>query len=112
MKRIGRWLRANAEPTLALAIAIVFGALGVLDVLGPDSSIINAAVLLTLALLAATLLRDRASVDQALTAIATVRSASGPELGHAYAASTAPIPCGSARRRPPRRSAGSSWRSA
>jgi hypothetical protein len=55
MKRIGRWLPANAEPTLALAIAIVFGALGVLDVLGPDSSIVNAAVLLTLALLAATL---------------------------------------------------------
>jgi hypothetical protein len=54
MKRIGRWLPANAEPTLALAIAIVFGA-GVLDVLGPDSSIVNAAVLLTLALLAATL---------------------------------------------------------
>lgn len=85
MKRIGRWLRANAEPTLALAIAIVFGALGVLDVLGPDSSIVNAAVLLTLALLAATLLRDRASVDQALTAMSTVRSASGPELSQAYA---------------------------
>jgi hypothetical protein len=85
MRRIGRWLRANAEPTLALAIAIVFGTLGVLDVLGPDSSIINAAVLLTLALLAATLLRDRSSVDQALTAIATVRSAGGPELGQAYA---------------------------
>ena len=112
MKRIGRWLRANAEPTFALAIAIVFSALGVLDVLGSDNSIINAAVLLTLALLAATLLRDRASVDQALAAIAMVRSVSGPELSQAYAASTAPIPCGSARRRPPRRSAGSSWRSA
>ena len=85
MRRIGRWLRANAEPTLALAIAIVFGTLGVLDVLGPDSSIVNAAVLLTLALLAATLLRDRSSVDQALSAIATVRSAAGPELGQAYA---------------------------
>ena len=85
MRRIGRWLRANAEPTLALAIAIVFGTLGVLDVLGPDSSIVNAAVLLTLALLAATLLRDRSSVDQALSAIATVRSAAGAELGQAYA---------------------------
>jgi len=85
MRRFGRWLRANAEPMLALTIAIVFGLLGVLDVLGPDSSVINAAVLLTLALLAATLLRDRSSVGEALTAIATVRSASGPELSQAYA---------------------------
>jgi hypothetical protein len=85
MRRFGRWLRANAEPMLALTIAIVFGMLGVLDVLGPDSGVINAAVLLTLALLAATLLRDRSSVGEALTAIATVRSASGPELSQAYA---------------------------
>src|SRR5690242_21945801 len=85
MRRFGRWLRANAEPMLALTIAIVFGLLGVLDVLGPHSSVINAAVLLTRALLAATLLRDRASVGEALTAIATVRSPSGPEPSQAYA---------------------------
>ena len=85
VKRIGRWLRANAEPTLALTIAIAFGVLGVLDVLGPDSGIVNAAVLLTLALLAATLLRDRASVERALHAMSAVRSVSGPELGQAYA---------------------------
>jgi hypothetical protein len=86
MKRFGRWIRANAEPVLALAIAVTFGLLGVLDVIGPETGIVNAAVLLVLALLSATLLRDRSSVDRALGNIATVRAVSGPELSEAFAA--------------------------
>jgi hypothetical protein len=100
MKRIGRWLPANAEPTLALAIAIVFGALGVLDVLGPDSSIVNAAVLLTLALLAATLLRDRASVDQALNAMSAVGPPAAPSLARPTLRRAATQTAGSSRAAP------------
>lgn len=86
MRRLGRWIRANAEPVLALAIAVTFGLLGVLDVLGPDTSVVNAAVLLVLALLAATLLRDRSHVERAMHNFAAVQTASGPELSEAYAA--------------------------
>lgn len=85
MRRFGSWLRSNAEGFLALVIAISFGLLGVLDVLGPDNSIINAAILLTLALLAATLLRDRTSAAKALVDISAVRTVSGPEVGQAHA---------------------------
>jgi hypothetical protein len=58
MRRFGQWLVDNADGMLVLTIAITVGALGVLDVLGGEE--INAAILLTLALLAATLLRETA----------------------------------------------------
>jgi len=85
MRRFGRWLRANAEGFLALSIAIVFGLLVVLDVFGPNSSVVNGAILLTLALIAVTLLRDRASVERALLNVSAVLVASGPEVGQAQA---------------------------
>ena len=86
MRRLGRWIRANAEPVLALAIAVTFGLLGVLDVIGPDTGVVNAAVLLVLALLAATLLRDRSHVERAMHNFAAVQTASGPELSESFAA--------------------------
>ncbi|MGH3566331.1 MAG: hypothetical protein ACRDRH_09915 [Pseudonocardia sp.] len=86
MRRFGGWLRANADVFLALVIAVSFGLLGVLDVLGPDDDqIVNAAILLTLALLAATLLRDRRAVGRALIDMSSVRLVSGPDVGQAHA---------------------------
>ncbi|MGI5132545.1 hypothetical protein ACQEVB_37485 [Pseudonocardia sp. CA-107938] len=85
MLRFGRWLRANAEAFLALAIAITFGVLTVLDVIGPDDDIINAAILLVLALLVATLLRDRTTLGTALQTMNAVRLVSGSEVGPALA---------------------------
>jgi hypothetical protein len=85
MRRFGRWIRSNAEGFLALAIAIVFGLLTVLDVLGPNSGAINGAILLTLAMVCVTLLRDRSSVERALLNVAAVRLVSGPEVGQAQA---------------------------
>ncbi|HET8640429.1 MAG TPA: hypothetical protein VFM37_00735, partial [Pseudonocardiaceae bacterium] len=57
MGRFTRWLRDNADGSLALAIAGTVGLLAILDVLGAGE--VEAAILLTLALIAATLLRDR-----------------------------------------------------
>jgi hypothetical protein len=71
MRRFGQWFIANADGALALTIAIAIGLLGVLDVLGTDE--VNAAVLLTLALLAATLLRDRRIAARNQTRSAAVR---------------------------------------
>ena len=51
------WLGSNVDGVIALAIALVVAVLGALDVLG--SSAVNSAILLTLAVLATTLLRDR-----------------------------------------------------
>ena len=79
MSRFARWLIGNADGSLALAIAVVAGLLGVLDVLGTDE--IDAAILLTLALLAATLLRDRKLAARAFADNTAVRTVSGPEVG-------------------------------
>lgn len=63
MARFTRWLRANADGVVALLVAVTIGVLAVLDVLGTEK--INAAILLVLALLAATLLKDRRSASKA-----------------------------------------------
>ncbi|WP_433273487.1 hypothetical protein ACQPZA_22605 [Pseudonocardia xinjiangensis] len=78
MRRFGQWLVDNADGMLALTIAITVGALGVLDVLGGEE--INAAILLTLALLAATLLRDRKIATNNLNQSAAVRLVHGAEV--------------------------------
>jgi|GEM_PF-391146 len=79
MSRFARWLIRNADGSLALAIAVSVGLLAVLDILGTEK--VDAAVLLTLALLAATLLRDRLLASKALADRSTVRTVSGPEVG-------------------------------
>jgi hypothetical protein len=71
MRRFGQWFITNADGALALTIAITIGLLGVLDVLGAEE--VNAAILLTLALLAATLLRDRRIAARNLQLSAAVR---------------------------------------
>jgi len=71
MGRLGRWLAGNAEGAMALAIAAASGILGLLDVFGTDE--IDAAVLLVLALIAATLLRGRKLAANALARSEVVR---------------------------------------
>lgn len=83
MGRFARWLRSNADGSLALAIAGTVGLLGVWEILEPDQ--VNAAILLTLALLAATLLRDRTLTARALTDNSAVRLVSGAEVGRVHA---------------------------
>jgi hypothetical protein len=78
MARFTRWLRANADGVVALLIAVTVGILAILDVLGAEK--INAAILLVLALLAATLLKDRQSAAKAADTSA-VRQLSGLEYG-------------------------------
>lgn len=84
MRRLVQWLIDNADGSLALAIAVTVGVLGVLDVLGTDE--VNAAILLTLALLAATLLRDRALAAKAIAQSAAVRLVNGSEVDRLSAA--------------------------
>ncbi|HKS46793.1 MAG TPA: hypothetical protein VJT49_17110 [Amycolatopsis sp.] len=83
MARLAAWLRGNADGFLALVIAAVVALLGVFDVFGTEQ--INAAVLLTLALLATTLLRDRRFAARALAETFAVRLVNGPEVGRVHA---------------------------
>ena len=78
MVRFTGWLRANADGIVALLIAVTVGVLAVLDVLGTEK--VNAAILLVLALLAATLLKDRRSASRAADTSA-VRQLSTLEVG-------------------------------
>lgn len=83
MVRFTKWLRANVDGVVALLIAATVGVLAVLDVLGADT--VNAAILLVLALLAVTLLKDRQSASKALTDTVAVRQLSGVEVGQEHA---------------------------
>jgi hypothetical protein len=83
MIRFTKWLRANADGAVALLVAVTVGILAVLDVLGTQQ--INAAVLLVLALIAVTLLKDRISTSKALSDTQTVRQLSGVQVGQNYA---------------------------
>jgi hypothetical protein len=83
MSRFPAWLRSNLDGFLALLIAVVVGLLQVLDVAGTNQ--ISAAILLTLALLATTLLRDRRFAARALDDSSAVRVVHGPEVGRVHA---------------------------
>ena len=83
MARFTRWLRRNADAVLALLVAVVVGVLAVVEVLGADQ--VNAAILLVLALLAATLLQDRRAAAQALTSPSAVRLLNGLEVSQEHA---------------------------
>ncbi|MGH8571048.1 MAG: hypothetical protein ACREX8_00530 [Gammaproteobacteria bacterium] len=85
MARFTRWLRRNIDAVLALLISVVVGILALADVLGTEEDQINAAILIVLALLAATLLRDRRSAAQALESASAVRLLSGLEVSQAHA---------------------------
>jgi hypothetical protein len=81
-----KWLRRNADGVLALLIAATIGVLAVLDVFGTDvlgADTINAAILVVLALLAATLLKDRQTTTKALTDTTTARQLRGTEVSQA-----------------------------
>ncbi len=83
MALLTRWLIRNAEAVLALLVAATVGILALLDVLGVEQ--VNAAILLVLALLAATVLKDRQSIAQRLADAAAVRQLSGAEVGQEHA---------------------------
>lgn len=78
MRSITTWLRRNADGALALLIAITVGLLSVLDVLNQNQ--LSPAILLVLALLATTLLRDRKSEAKRLADLAAVRQLNGVEV--------------------------------
>lgn len=83
MRLFTKWLSRNADGVLALLIAATVGILAILDVFGPDvlgTQTISAAILVVLALLAATLLRDRQSESKALTDMITARQIRGVEV--------------------------------
>ncbi|HEY6425525.1 MAG TPA: hypothetical protein VIY28_20240 [Pseudonocardiaceae bacterium] len=83
MVRFTKWLRGNADGVVALLLAVTVGVLAILDVLGAEK--VNAAILLVLALIAATLLKDRQSTSKALTDAFAVRQLSGVEVGQEHA---------------------------
>lgn len=83
MGRLAAWLKSNADGFFALVIAVTVGMLGVLDILGADE--VNAAILLTLALLSTTLLRDRKFASRALLETSAVRMLSGSEVDRVHA---------------------------
>lgn len=81
MARFTRWVKSNADGVVALVTALVVGLLGILDILGTTE--VSAAILLTLALLATTLLRDRQLAANALRDATTVRVLTGGDVGQA-----------------------------
>lgn len=78
MRRFGLWLLTNLDGAATFAIAATVALLAYLDVAGTEQ--IEAAVLLTLALIAATLLRDRKLAANALAQGAAVRLVNGAEV--------------------------------
>ncbi|HSV66940.1 MAG TPA: hypothetical protein VLJ59_13650 [Mycobacteriales bacterium] len=61
MARIAGWLRGNVDGVVALLLAVCIAILGAVDVLGTGAT--NNAILLVLAVLATTLLRDRTTAN-------------------------------------------------
>ncbi|RJQ79296.1 hypothetical protein D5S17_11295 [Pseudonocardiaceae bacterium YIM PH 21723] len=83
MTRFVGWLRKNADGFFALLLALTVGLLGVLDVLGAEK--VGAATLLILALIAATLLRDRYLSLREVSKNRMVSLLNGIEIGQAHA---------------------------
>jgi hypothetical protein len=83
VSRFLNWLRVNVDGFFALVIALAVGLLGVLDVVG--ASEVSAAILLILALIAATLLRDRQLAARAVRETNAVKLLSGAAIGQAHA---------------------------
>lgn len=82
MVRFTTWLRANADGFVALLVAITVGILAVFEVL--NTANVNAAILLVLALLAVTLLKDRQD-SKTLTDTSAVRQLSSVEISQEHA---------------------------
>jgi hypothetical protein len=83
MARFVAWLRTNVDGFFALVIAVAVGLLGVLDVIGATE--VNAAILLILALIATTLLRDRQLAARELNRNRMVTPLTGIEISGAHA---------------------------
>ncbi len=85
MKRVTAWLAENADGVIALVLSVAVGILGFADIVGSQD--VNAAILLILALVAATVLRDRARDEaaqrqvQGVLANATAALARMPDPG-------------------------------
>jgi hypothetical protein len=88
MAPLTKWLGRNVDGVLALLIAATVGILALLDVFGTNvlgADTINAAILLVLALLAATLLKDRRSASKAIADTTTARQLRGAEVSQELA---------------------------
>jgi hypothetical protein len=83
MVRFTRWLTGNADAVVALLIAVTAGTLRFLNVLGAEN--VNSAILIVLALLAATLLKDRQSASRARADASAVRQLSGGQVSQEHA---------------------------
>lgn len=83
MTRFTRWLKANADGVVALLVAATVGVLAILEVVGPGE--VNSAILLVLALIAVTLLKDRQSTSKTLAETSAVRQLSTIEVSREYA---------------------------
>ncbi|WP_433760824.1 hypothetical protein [Nocardia sp. CA-135398] len=84
MGRVLIWLRNNIDGLVALVLAVIFGVISLIDIGLFDSDLINAVILLVLALLATTLLRDRHLSAKAIRDTTSVQLLYGPEIGHAH----------------------------
>jgi hypothetical protein len=86
MARWLNWLRVNVDGVVALVLALVVGVLTAFDVFDiKDPKYTNAAMLVVLALLATTMLRDRQLSSRAVRDASSVRLLYGPEIGQALA---------------------------
>jgi hypothetical protein len=62
VKRLAAWLKENADAAIALVVAVAIGLLVLADIMHGDQYV-NAAILIVLALIATTLLRDRVRTE-------------------------------------------------
>ncbi|MEV6772511.1 hypothetical protein AB0N05_28135 [Nocardia sp. NPDC051030] len=82
MKHFAKWLQVNIDGIGIVLIAITVAMLAILDVLGSDQ--IAAATLAVLALVAATILRERHGLSRAVRDTTAVRLLYGPEIAEAH----------------------------
>src|SRR5258707_15434965 len=61
MSRLATWIGRYADAAVVIVLAVVSGALGLADIMGINN--VSAAILTVLALLALSLLRDRARME-------------------------------------------------
>lgn len=86
MARTLAWIRSNFDGVVALVIALAVGMIALVDVFEDvvKPGVVTSAILVVLALLATTMLRDRHLSQQALRDASSVHLLSGPEIGHAH----------------------------
>ncbi|MEU0542526.1 hypothetical protein [Nocardia sp. NPDC005978] len=85
MKRFIRWLRVNLDAVVVMIVALTAAAVEMFGTFGGDDKYVPSATLVVLALLAISILRDRAALSRAVRDTATVRQLYGAEIGQTHA---------------------------